>query len=89
MEFFLCNKCKTAGNDNGLFQKESKQGVEGGTGVEDIFLNPSPREIFRFVPLSLKTLGRQALTTGKSAISCDIPWKFQDKKPRLMEIPNS
>ena len=71
------------------YSRKNPNRVWRGAGVEDIFLNPSPREIFRFVPLSLKTLGRQALTTGKSAISCDIPWKFQDKKPRLVEIPNS
>ena len=43
--------------------------------------------IFRFVTLSLEIPEKQAFTLWNSTKLCDTPWKFQDQKPRPMEIP--
>ena len=45
-------------------------------------------EFFRLVTLPKKFYRKQAFTPGNSAKLCDTLWKFQDQKPKPMEIHN-
>ena len=66
-------------HDTGLFQKRSKQGI--------LF----SKNHLEFLDLSLyieKFRRKQVFTPGNSAKLCGTTWKFQDQKPRSLEIPH-